>query len=268
MATSAEISAPQGIATDSVGNVFIGDYGNARIRRVSPDGTITTAAGSGEVGYSGDGGSALSARLNAVYSAAVDSAGNQYVADGNNRRVHKVSIDGTITTVAGSGDGGFAGDGGPALTAALGSVTGVAVDATGNLYIAAPFYARVRKVSPDGTITSVAGNGVPGYSGDGGLATDASLNNPSGPAVDTAGNLYIADSSNARIPKVTPDGMITTVAGGSGIGFSGDGGQATSAGLAFPSAVAVDPFGTLYIADTDNHRIRKVDSIIASSGVN
>jgi sugar lactone lactonase YvrE len=256
-ATASQVNHPQGVVADALGNLFIADSQNARIREIKPDGTISTVAGTGQFGFSGDGGSALNAQLDAS-GVAVDAAGNLYIADGNNGRVRKVSANGTITTVAGTGQLTYSGDGGPAIAAGIGSVSSIAVDSTGNLYIAAPLSARIRKVSVDGTITTVAGNGLSGYSGDGGLATNASLNNPFGVGLDSAGNIYIADSTNGRIRKVTPNGTITTVAGGQSFGNLGDGGPATSANLAFPEGMAVDVFGNLYIADTDNHRIRLV----------
>ncbi len=158
--------------------------------------------------------------------------------------------------MAGNGSFRFSGDGGPATSASLTRPFGVAVDAAGNLYIADAGNNRIRKVSPSGIITTVAGNGTPGFSGDGGSSTGASLNSPLGVAVDAAGNLYIADGSNNRIRKVSPSGVITTAAGGGSV--LGDGGPATSASLANPSGVAVDGAGNLYIADTFNLRIRKV----------
>jgi sugar lactone lactonase YvrE len=255
--TSASLNQPQGTAADSAGNLYIADYGNSRVRKVS-GGTITTVAGGGK-GPLGDGGPATSATLGSPVGVAVDSAGNLYIADSWSNRIRKVSA-GTITTVAGNGIGGFSGDGGPATSASLDGPYGAAVDAAGNVYIADWQNNRIRKVS-GGTITTVAGNGNQGFSGDGGPATSASLNQPQGVAVDSVGNLYIADSGNERIRKVS-GGTITTVAGSGSYGFSGDGGPATSASLAERSnshwGVAVDSAGNLYIADTYNNRIREV----------
>jgi uncharacterized protein (TIGR03437 family) len=258
-ATGASLFYPFGVAVDSSGNLYIFDTFNERIRKVSA-GTIATVAGNGFAGYSGDGGPATSAELNLAGGSfnggvGVDSAGNLYIADTFNQRIRKVS-GGTITTVAGNGNGGFSGDGGPATNASLFAPSGVAVDSVGNLYIADTSNNRIRKLS-GGTITTVAGNGNQGFSGDGGPATSASLYTPSGVAVDLAGSLYIADSGNSRIRKVSGE-TITTVAGNGSCCFSGDGGPATSASLADPSAVAVDSAGNLYIADTTNYRIRKV----------
>ena len=255
-ATAASLYYPKGVAVDAVGNLYIADWGNDRIRKVSPAGTITTVAGNGQAGYSGDGGPATAASLNGPGDVAVDAAGNLHVADSSNYRIRKVTTTGMITTLAGNGGYGYGGDGGPATAASLSWPAGVAVDPAGNLYVADLFNYRIRKVTPAGTITTVAGNGQYGYSGDSGPATAASLNQPSGVAVDAAGNLYIADTLNNRVRKVTSTGTITTVAvGGSGLG---DGGPATAASLWWPSGVAVDAAGNLYIADTYNFLVRKV----------
>jgi uncharacterized protein (TIGR03437 family) len=247
-----------GVAADSVGNLYIADTLNGRIRKVS-GGIITTVAGNGAYGYAGDGGPATSAALGFPEGVAVDSANNVYIADTDNIRIRKVS-GGIITTVAGNGTQGFSGDGGPATSAALGFPEGVAVDSANNVYIADHANNRIRKVS-GGIITTVAGNGTQGFSGDGGPATSAQLNGPFGVAVDSTGNVYIADTNNYRVRKVS-GGTITTVAGNGNFGFSGDGGPATSAVLNRPHAVAVDSAGNLYIADTANGRIRR-----ASGGI-
>jgi uncharacterized protein (TIGR03437 family) len=258
LATAAWLNDPTGVAVDAAGNLYIADTYNYRIRKVTPAGVITTVAGNGQSGYSGDGGPATAAGLNDPTGVEVDAAGNLYIADGRNSRVRKVTPAGTITTLAGNGQYRYGGDGGPATAAGLNGPTGVAVDAAGNLYIADAVNNRIRKVTPSGTITTVAGNGQEGYAGDGGPATAASLWLPEGVAVDAAGNLYIADSNNSRIRKVTPAGTITTVAGNGQWGYSGDGGPATPAMLGDPGGVAVDAAGNLYIADTGNSRIRKV----------
>jgi uncharacterized protein (TIGR03437 family) len=255
-ATNASLVFPRGVALDSAGNLYIVDAGYQRIRKVS-NGTITTFAGNGNAGFTGDGGPAAGASLDNPSGVAVDSAGSVYIADTNNNRIRKVS-NGTITTFAGNGIAGFTGDGGPATSASFDYPFGVAGDSAGNLYIADHYNNRIRKVS-NGTITTVAGGGNGALLGDGGPATSASLNSPDGMAVDSAGNLYIADTQNNRIRKVS-GGTIATFAGNGNYRFSGDGGIAASAFLNFPSGVAVDSAGNLYIADTYNNRIRKVSN--------
>ncbi len=252
-ATSGTLS-PAGIAVDSAGNLYIAD--SNRIRKVSK-GVITTVAGNGTYGFSGDNGPATSAQLFNPQGVAVDSAGNLYIADTFNDRIRKVS-GGVITTVAGNGTSGVNGENIPATTAQLNWPYGVAVDSAGNLYIANTYNNRVCKVS-GGMITTVAGNGSHGFGGDNGPAAAAQLSYPDGVAVDAAGNLYITDTDNNRIRKVS-GGVITTVAGNGAEGFSGDNGPATSAQLGWPYSVAVDAAGNLYIADTFNNRIRKVSN--------
>ena len=261
-ATSAELNDPPGVAVDSAGNIYIADQGNNRIRKVDTSGNISTVAGNGTGGYSGDGGAAISAELYDPTGVAVDSAGNIYIADSSNNRIRKVNTSGNISTVAGNGTGGYSGDGAAATSAELYDPTGVAVDSAGNIYIAEQNNNRIRKVSTSGNISTVAGNGTKGYSGDGGAAISAELNQPAGVAVDSAGNIYIADYVNHSIRKVDTSGKISTVAGdGPGNGsYNGDGILATSAELYYPSGVAVDSAGNIYIADTINYRIRKVDA--------
>ncbi len=257
-ATSARLSAPQAVAVDGGGNTFFADTNNHRIRRVSPDGTIATIAGTGSVGFSGDGGAATSARLNSPRGVGLDAGGNLLIGDTGNHRIRRVAPDGTITTVAGTGVGGFAGDGGPAISATLNQPRGVGTDGAGNLLIADQGNRRLRKVAPDGTITTVAGNGTNRFSGDGGIATEASLSDPAGVAVDGSGNLFIADTTNQRIRRVAADGTIGTVAGNGTFGFSGDGGPATAASFGDPSGVDVDAGGNVLVADTRNNRVRKI----------
>jgi uncharacterized protein (TIGR03437 family) len=254
-ATSAQLNYLQGVAVDSAGNLYIADYGNNRVREVS-NGVITTVAGNGAPGFSGDGGLATSAQLNGPVGVAVDSAGDLYIADLDNYRVRKVSH-GVITTVVGNGTRGVSGDNVPATSTQLWNPKELAVDSAGDLYINDDT-ARIRKVS-NGVIATVAGNGTAGFSGDNGPAISAQLEYPEGIAVDSAGNLYIADTYNERIREVS-NGVITTVAGNGTMGFSGDNGPATSAQLSYPAGVAVDSAGNLYIADTYNGRVRKVSN--------
>jgi trimeric autotransporter adhesin len=265
-ATSAAlgIQTPAAVAADSVGNLFIVEGFNERVRKVTPGGVITTVAGDGTTGYSGDNGPAISAALNLPSGVAVDASGNLYIADAGNNRIRKVTPDGIISTVAGNGRAGYSGDNGPAISAALnlGSrysfYDGLAVDAYGNLFIADTGNGRIRKVTPGGMITTVAGDGRVGYSGDDGPATSAELSYPEAVTVDTSGNLFIADTGNDLIRKVTATGIISTVAGNRNSGYSGDGGPAVSAELNGPTGMAVDASGNLFFADTDNNRIREV----------
>ena len=237
-ATSASLNQPSGVAVDAAGNLYIADFNNNRIRKVSPAGTITTFAGNGVAAFSGDGGLATSASLSGPVGVAVDSVGNLYIVDKGNHRVREVS-GGTITTVAGGGS--TVADGVSATTAFLNSPEAVAVDLHFNVYIADPGTNRIREVS-GGTINTVAGNGAAGIPSDGVAATSSPLNGPQGVAVDSAGNLYIADIFNNRVRRVY-GGIITTVAGNGARGFSGDGGPATSASLDYPYGVAVDSAG-------------------------
>ena len=259
-ATQAPLFLPTGVAVDGEGNLYIADQYNHRIRRVDSTGTITTIAGTGERRFGGDGGPAIRAQLDAPSGVAVDGEGNLYIADASNHRIRKVDSIGTITTIAGTGEQGFGGNGGPASQAHLFFPTGVAVDGAGNLYIADVGNHRIRKVDSTGTITTFAGTGERGFGGPGGPAVQAQLDAPSGVAVDEAGNLYIADHNNNSIRRVDSTGTITTIAGTEERGFSGDGGPAIQARLSLPYSVAVDSAGNLYIADASNHRIRRVDS--------
>jgi len=258
-AVRARLNFPRGVAVDNAGNLLIADSGNHCVRRVDPSGTITTIAGIGAWGFSGDGGPAVAARLNSPGGLVVDSAGNLFIADRFNHRIRRVDPSGTITTIAGTGESGFSGDGGPAVAAQLSRPSGVAVDNAGNLFIADRFNHRIRRVDPSGTITTIAGTGEGGFGGDGGPAAAAQLNSPNGVAVDSAGNLYIADINNHRIRRVHPSGVITTIAGTLSSGFSGDGGPAVAVRLSLPTGVAVDGTGNLFIAQSLNDRIRQVD---------
>jgi uncharacterized protein (TIGR03437 family) len=271
-ATNAQLTDPFSIAVDGLANFFITDVGNNRVRKVSARGTITTVAGTGTSGFSGDGGIATSAQLYSPNGVAVDGSGNLFIADTNNNRIRKVSPIGIITTIAGTGARGFSGDGGAAVNAKLGNPYGVVVDGLGNLFIADSLNFRIRKVDKSGIITTVAGTGSNSFSGDGGAAASASLSNPSRVAVDGLGDLFITDAGNYRVRMVDTNGTITTIAGTGAPGFSGDGGTATSAQLNFPNGIAVDGFGDLFIADEANFRIRKVDTngiitTVAGTGV-
>jgi len=227
--------------------------------------TISTVAGNGERGFAGDGGPATKAKLNRPCAVAVGPEGDLFIADYGNQRIRKVSRDGTISTLAGSGEAGFGGDGGPALKAKLRGPYGVKADKHGNVYIADQQNNRIRKVTPDGTMTTVAGNGKREFSGDGGPATQAGLAGPNDMVLDDAGNLIIADSGHDRIRKVTADGIISTVAGtgirskGEG-SYSGDGGPAVKAQLNHPSSLVFDAAGNLYVGDFSNHAVRRIST--------
>ncbi|MFE5934257.1 RICIN domain-containing protein [Streptomyces sp. NPDC056470] len=259
-AVSAQLNCPCGVAVDDEGNVFIADADNHRVRRITADGTISTVAGTGTAGFGGDGGFATAAQLNRPLGVAVDSMGVLYVAECDNHRVRRVTTDGKISTVAGTGTPGFNGDGGPAMSAQLNCPRGVAVDGADNVFIADADNHRVRKVTADGTISTVAGTGAAGFGGDDSPATSAKLNNPLGMVVDSTGTLYIADAGNHRVRRVTADGTISTVAGTGAASFGGDDSPADSAQLSNPLGLAVDCVDTLYIADSNNHRVRRIAS--------
>jgi len=263
LAVNAQLNWPHATVLDAAGNLYFTDAGNNVIRKVTAaTGVVTTIAGNSIAGYSGDNGPATSAELASPTGLAIDAAGNLYVCDTTNAVVREIATNGMITTIAGNGTAGDAGDGGPATSAEMYSPSAIAIDSAGNLFIVDASYSVVRKVSiKTGIITTVAGDAsLRGYSGDGGPATAAALQTPAGLAIDSGGNLYIADTGNNVIRKVDAGtGVITTVAGNaSSPGYTGDGGPATSAGLNFPIGVAVDSAGNLYIADESNYVVRMV----------
>jgi sugar lactone lactonase YvrE len=296
--TSAQFNFPMGLAWDDLGSLYVADLANSVVRKLSADGTVSTVAGNGTQGYSGDGGPATSAQLAFPTSVALDGAGNLYIADFFNACVRKVDANGMISTlatasgslvrgvaadvagnvyysgwpegvwkvdpqgvitkIAGNGNPGFSGDGGPATDAQTSGVFGLALDGLGNLYMAEIFNSDVRKVDTNGIITTIAGNQQFGYAGDGGPATSAKMNGPTDVRIDAAGNLYIADSSNNRIRKVNAGGTISTIVGDGNYGYAGDGGLASVAQFAGPTAIAMDGSGNLFIADTGNSVIREI----------
>ncbi len=266
-ATSAELNGPQGIVLDASGNIYIADTYNNVIRKVNTSGTISTFAGNHVIGYSGDGGAAISAELNNPTDVAFDVAGNVYIADHGNNVIREVnSVSGDISTVVGNSKSGYFGDGGPATAAELNLPVSVTFSHSGNMYITDYNNNLVREVS-NGTITTVAGNHSKGfgYSGDGGSATSAQLYYPSGIVVDAIGNVFISDLANSVVRKVNTSGTISTVAGNNteGSGYSGDGAPATAAELSTPLGLSLDNAGDLFIADGDNNVIRKVSTIAA-----
>lgn len=266
LAHDAQFRSPTGVAVDTNGNVYIADTYNNRIRKVDASGTITTFAGTGMSGDSGDNGPANEAALRSPTGVAVDGLGNVYIADSSNHRIRKVDTAGIITTIAGSENSGYAGDGGPANEARLYYPHTVAIDHAGNVFIADTYNNRIRRVDTSGGISTVAGSSsTDGYAGDGGQATDARLNGPEGVAVDTAGNLYISDTDNHRIRKVTANGHIMTIVGTGVGGYSGDGGIGTLAQIDGPTGVAIDNGGNLYFADKYNYAVRKQLPYIPSS---
>ena len=270
-ATAAALNRPTAVAWLANGGALVADYANHRIRRISPSGVITTVAGTGTAGYSGNGGPATSARLNWPTDVAPTADGGFLIVDLGNRRVRKVSPGGTITTVAGTGAQGSSGDGGPATSALLDAPVGVAARPDGGFLIADAAANRIRAVSPGGTITRVAGNGQAGGTGDGGPATWARLYAPVHVAVLADGGFLIAEYEGHRVRRVSPGGTITRVAGTGSAGFSGDGGPATAARLNQPVGVSPTSDGGFLVADSLNGRVRKVSaggtiSTMAGSG--
>ncbi len=255
-AISAHLASPGDVTVDENGNLFIADQGNYRIRRVNPAGIINSVAGTSD-----DGRPASFAQFFFPNNIAADGAGNLFIADTDMHRIRKITPDGILTNVAGNGSSGFSGDGGPASQAQLRYPAAITVDAAGNLFIADTRNDRVRKVTPNGIISTVAGSGS---GGDGGPAFQAQLGAPGGLAVDGAGNLFICETEGNRIRKVSAGGIIETVAGNGTVGFSGDGGPGPSAQLAFPTGIALDRAGNLFIADSLNNRVRllELDGII------
>ncbi len=260
-ATSAELNYPTGVAFDASGNLFFSDQGNNVVRKINTSGVITTVVGNGSQGFSGDGGVATSAKLYNPTYITFDAAGNLYITDTHNHCIRMVNTSGIISTIAGNGIAGFSGDGGLAINAELKNPSGIVFDIFGNLYIVDTDNFRIRKINTSGIINTIAGNGIQGFSGDGGLATNSELNVAAGIVFSTLGDLYIADQENNRIRKINNSGIITTIAGNGTPGFSGDGGQASSAQLHYPAGICLDSSGNLFVIDTYNNCIRKIDSI-------
>jgi trimeric autotransporter adhesin len=254
---------PRGMATDAAGNAFVADYQANVVWRIGTDGSVTKFAGTGTLGYGGDGGAAASAQLNAPTAVAVDTAGDVFIDDFGNQRIREVTTAGIINTVAGNGSQGYSGDGGPATNASLNQAQGIAVDASGNLYIADTANNVIREVTTNGMIRTIAGTGTFGYSGDGGPAINAQLTGPPAIAVDAAGNIYFIDGTT-WIRKISSNGTIATIAGNGSLGYSGDAGLATKAQLNSPTALAIDSSGNVDLADTGNSAIRRLQPVSAN----
>jgi len=265
-ATSVPLAAPAGLVYDAAGNLYIASLNQNVIRKVDLKGIITTVAGTGDQGFAGDGGAAISAILDSPAGIALDAAGNLYIADTRNHRIREVvAATGIITTIAGTGVKSFSGDGGAATAATFANPQALAFDSAGNLYIADTGNHRIRKIT-GGTITTVAGDGEQIFTGDGGAATAAGLDSPGGLALDASNNLYIGDTHNQRVRVVSATtAIITTFAGNGSKSFSGDSGAASAAALARPRGLAFDATGVLYIADTDNNRVRTVTGATIST---
>ena len=264
LATTAPIFLPMGIVVDAAGNIFLSDSSNNRLRRVDGvTGIITTVAGNGTPGFAGDGGAATQAEISAPSGIVLDGAGNLFFTDTGNHCVRRVdAFTGIITTVAGTaGVQGFGGDGGAATAAKLSLPEGLTFDAAGNLYIADTGNNAVREVDAlTAKIRTIAGTGTGSYNGDNRVATTATLNSPWSVIVAQDNSIYIADLSNARVRKIDVAGVITTVTGNGSKGASGDGGPATAAQVDAPAALALDPAGNLYIADSGNNRVRRINA--------
>jgi len=260
-ATAAEFNGLKGVAVDAAGNVYTGDTNNERVRKISTSGIITTFAGNGTNGYTGDGGQATVAALSHPTILFADAAGNIYVS-ANYETIRVINTAGIISTFAGNGLGGFSGDGGPATAAGLYcDQGGAAMDAAGNVYIADYNNQRVRMINTAGIISTFAGNGTETFSGDGGPATAAGLNYPVSVAVDAANNVYISDNSDNHIRVVNTAGIISTFAGNSSSGgYTGDGGPANAANIYGPQAMAIDAAGNLYFSDGNNMRVRMINT--------
>ena len=259
-ATSGILTDPVGGTFDKHGNYYFVDaLGGNRVRKVDTNQIITTVAGTGIAGFSGDGGAATNAKLRTPTAVKLDSAGNLYIVDQGNFRIRKVNaVSNAISTIAGTGVSVSTGDGSAASASSLGSPQDIAIDNSGNIYVA-EWNARVRKINSSGIISSICGTGVPGYSGDGGRADTSRIGGLTGICIDKVGNIYLADQSNSRIFKINVSGIISTFAGTStGYLFNADNNPATNANID-PVKIGIDKFECIYISENQNYRVRRVD---------
>ncbi len=258
-ATSAGIFGPGGIKIDKTGNLYIADAGHYVIRKVSPAGIISTIAGTGSTGYSGDGGPATAALLGLPVSVTCDSIGNVYIVDADGVAIRKINTSGIISTIAGTGVVGYSGDGGPSTAAKINYPTDIVADNIGNVFFVDEYNNRIRKISTSGIISTIAGTGVSGFSGDGGPATAAKIGVIYAIARDKLGSIYISDDSAMRIRKISPSGITTTICGNGTQTSTGDGGAATAATIGTVLGLAIDNNGNLLLSDEEFGRIRLIN---------
>lgn len=248
--SEAIFSQPNGLAIDEMGNIYIAEFSGNRIRKISPEGVVTTLAGSGKAGFAD--GTGVEATFNALEGIAVDSKGGVYVTDSKNHKIRKITQDGVVTTIAGSGKAGGADGAGAAASFNL--PIGVAVDSGSNIYVCDTDNHKIRKITPNGVVTTIAGSGKAGA--EDGNSSVASFNQPLGIAVDGMGNIYVTEDKNHKIRKITPNGFVSTLAGSGKAGA--EDGYGTTASFNIPFGVAVDQFGTVYVSDAQNNKIRKI----------
>ena len=260
-AIETNLDSAYGIAMDTEDNLYVLSRGHSKILRLGSDGIARRIVGTGESGFGGDGGPAIEARIQNPCHLVVDSKGTLFIADTGNHRIRKVTTDGVITTIAGTGEEGYSGDGGPAIEARLAAPAAIAIDREGNLYIADFINHRIRRLSRDGIISSIAGTGEPEYNGDGRPALECQIGEPCGVAVDQDGYVCIGDQVNNRVRVVTPSGVMHTVAGTGVEGYAGDGGPAESAQISNPDIIAFDREGNLYVPDYSNAVVRKLTRV-------
>ncbi len=261
LAIETNLSSAYGVATDAEDNLYVLSRGHSKIFRVGEDGIAERIVGTGRRGFAGDGGWAIDAEVNYPNHLVVGAEGDIFIADTGNHRIRRVSTDGIITTIAGTGKNGFSGDGGPAVQAQLNAPSAIAIDTDGNLYVADFRNHRIRKIATDGTITSIAGTGEAGYNGDGKPAVECQIGEPCGVAVDRDGYVYIGDQVNLRVRVVTQSGTMHTVAGTGVRGLTGDGGPAEKAMTSNPDIIALDSEDNLYIPDHINAVVRKLTRV-------